>query len=574
MSRIVAVIPARGGSKSIPLKNIRQLNGKPLLAHTIEAALQCPLIDMIVVSTDDPQIADVAQAYGIQVPALRPKELAQDHTLDFPVLVHVTEQYALNPNDIIVHLRPTSPHRDPELIEQCIKCFVSDKHATSLKTVSTPPHSPFKMFLDTPYLISLFPSMKEPYNQPRQLLPPAVEPNGCVDIYRVSTLLDYQDISGPRIRQFKMDAEATDIDTEDDFARVQTNMKSSVRLGDTLVGKDHPCFIIAEAGINHNGCLNKAKKLIDIAVSSGAQCVKFQKRDVNSLFTERAKHRVYNSTNSFGNTYGEHKHFLEFNEQQFTELKQYADSKNILFTASPWDIKSVDLLERIGVPFYKVASADLTNTPLLEYILRKNKPVILSTGMATMNTVSLVVSKALLINPRIILLQCTSTYPAEENATNLRVMDTYRTAFPSVVIGYSGHERGIAISLAAATMGASLIERHITEDRTQKGGDHSASLEPSGFVKLIRDIRNMESALGDGVKRIMPGEEDVYKKLAKSVCTINPIPKGTTITPDMVCCKSDTIQGISPLAWSQIIEAVAKQDIDADVALQLSDLTT
>jgi len=336
------------------------------------------------------------------------------------------------------------------------------------------------------------------------------------------------------------------------------------------VGPDHPCFIIAEAGINHNGSLQKAKELITAAHAAGAQCVKFQKRDVDSLFTVAARNRPYTSGNAFAPTYGEHKKFLEFTEEQFVELKQFADHTGILFTASPWDVKSADLLERVGVPFYKVASADLCNWPLLSHILAKGKPVVMSTGMASMAEVSRVVTQAVRVNPRVVLLQCTSTYPTPPGDVNLSVIQTYAREFDGLVVGYSGHENGIALSLAAATLGASVIERHLTQDRSQKGGDHAASLEPGGLRKLVRDIRTVEEARGNGVKRVMPGEEAVLLKLGKSVCSTRKIEEGEVIEVGMLCCKSDVVAGVKPLDLDSLTGGVASRTIPADCAVQRS----
>lgn len=348
---------------------------------------------------------------------------------------------------------------------------------------------------------------------------------------------------------------------------------ATVSLGGVLVGAGQPTFVCAEAGQNHNGSMDKAKRLIDIAVEAGAQCVKFQKRDVDSLFTQRALDRPYDSVHAFAPTYGAHRRAVEFSEAQFAELKAYADERKIAFTASPWDIKSVDVLMRVGVPFFKVASADLTNWPLLEYILRQGKPVVLSTGMATMEQVREVVARAKRINPQLVVLQCASTYPCDASAVNLRVMDAYRREL-GVVAGYSGHEKGIAISVAAAALGAAFIERHITEDRTQKGNDHAASLEPGGLQKMIRDIRQVEQALGDGRKKVEPGEAAVKLKLAKSICSTRAIPAGTTFAEDMLCCKSDVVAGISPLHLYAVIGRNARRDVAADTAIQPDDVVT
>lgn len=578
---IIAVIPARGGSKGLPGKNIRLLSGVPLIAHSILSAKESNLIDRIIVSTDDFLISEIAISLGVEV-MIRPKNLATDLSTDYDLFGYLVDDLKLSSDDIIVQLRPTSPIRENNIIDTCIETLLLDQYATSIRTVSIPDHTPFKMFYKTdPYITPLFENVgnvREPYNAPRQSLPPVVEPNGCVDVFYVGTIRDHRSVTGDKILPVLMDTSSTvDIDALRDIENAEKMLQrserkivdmSEVKLGRIPVGKNYPCFFIAEAGINHNGSLEKAKSLIDIAHESGAQCVKFQKRDIDSLFTEAARNRVYNSANAFGVTYGQHKEFLEFTEEQFVELKAYADKVGIMFTASPWDHKSVDVLERVGVPFYKVASADLTNWPLLEYILNKGKPVILSTGMASMSTVWDIVEKAKKINPNLVILQCTSTYPPPPQDINLDVIRTYQNEFPDVVVGYSGHEKGLAISLAAVVIGASVIERHLTEDRTQKGGDHAASLEPDGFKRLVRDVRVVELARGDGIKRVMPGEDSILLKLGKSICSISAIPSGTKITKEMLCCKSDIVCGMSPMRIEDIVGKTAVCDISADTAIQ------
>ena len=227
-------------------------------------------------------------------------------------------------------------------------------------------------------------------------------------------------------------------------------------------------FFIAEAGINHNGSLENAKRLVDLAKRAGADCVKFQKRTVSRILTKAGLKRPYNSENAFAETYGEHKKFLEFSFDQFRELKQYCDEVGILMTASGWDEESVDFLFDLGVPFFKMASADLTNFPLLEHTAKKGLPIFISTGMSNMEDVVKAYELVSVYNSKICVMQCTSSYPTRDEDINLRVIDTYKKHFKGAVIGYSGHEKGIAISLGAVALGAKVIERHFTLDRTMK----------------------------------------------------------------------------------------------------------
>ena len=338
-----------------------------------------------------------------------------------------------------------------------------------------------------------------------------------------------------------------------------------------LVGDGEKIYIIAEAGINHQGDLQIAKDLIKEAKASGADCVKFQKRTISRILTQEGLEKPYVNHNSFGPTYGEHKKALELSCEDFRQLKAYADEEQIDFTASGWDEESVDFLDTLGVPFFKMASADLTNFPLLKHTALKGKPMLISTGMADMATIEHAYELVRNINPRIVLLQCTSTYPANFQDLNLKVIQTYQKIFPEAVIGYSGHENGIAMSLVACVMGAKVVERHFTLDRTMKGGDHAASLEPSGYTKLVRDIRAYEMALGDGVKRKLNAEIPVFLKLSKSIVSQINISAGEIITEEMLTTKGPG-GGISPMDLEKIINRRAKHDILADHVIYWEDL--
>lgn len=276
------------------------------------------------------------------------------------------------------------------------------------------------------------------------------------------------------------------------------------------MGEEEPIFIVAEIGINHNGDLRLAKALIDASKEAGADAVKFQKRTVEVVYTpeELARPRE----NPFGFTNGDLKRGLEFDEKEYAEIDRYCKEKGILWFASCWDEGSVDFIESFDVPCYKIASASLTNHALLRYHRRKGKPVILSTGMSTMEEICQAVD---VLGPEdLVLLHCTSTYPSTPEELNLRMIQTLKEKFDCPV-GYSGHEVGLATTLSAATLGACVIERHITLDRSMWGSDQAASVEPQGFKHLVKDIRLIESALGDGIKRVYESELPVLTKLRR-----------------------------------------------------------
>jgi N-acetylneuraminate synthase len=285
---------------------------------------------------------------------------------------------------------------------------------------------------------------------------------------------------------------------------------SEVRLGDRPVGDGHPTFVLAEIGINHNGDVNVAKKLIDVAVFAGCEAVKFQKRTVDVVYTpaELAKPRE----SPFGETNGDLKRGLELGQPQCEEIDAYCRSKGIAWTASCWDEASVDFIDQFDPPFYKIASASLTDDALLRHTRAKGKPIVLSTGMSTLEQLDHAVD--VLGKDDLVLLHTCSTYPAQYPELNLRVIATLRERY-GIPIGYSGHETGIASSVAAAVLGACIVERHVTLDRSLWGSDHAASLEPNGIIRVIRDIRLVELALGDGAKTVLPSEIPIMQKLRR-----------------------------------------------------------
>jgi N-acetylneuraminate synthase len=277
------------------------------------------------------------------------------------------------------------------------------------------------------------------------------------------------------------------------------------------IGENKPVYVIAEIGLNHNGDLDIAKKLIEVAAKAGAQAVKFQKRSPEISTPEHMKNTPRETP--WGTmTYLEYRYRVEFGKEEYLEISDFCRTLGLDWFASPWDEPSVEFLEDIDVTMYKVASASLTDHGLLKKIRETNKPTILSTGMSTMNQIEEAVE--ILGKDNLILLHATSTYPLPPEEANLRMIQTLKDFF-QVPVGYSGHEPGLQISIAAVALGAEVIERHITLDRTMWGSDHSASLEPEGFTKLIRDIRIIEAALGDGVKQVFPGELAPLSKLRR-----------------------------------------------------------
>ncbi len=283
-----------------------------------------------------------------------------------------------------------------------------------------------------------------------------------------------------------------------------------IRLGSRVVGSGKPCYVIAEIGINHNGDIDLAKKLINVASGAGCDAVKFQKRTIDVVYSaeELAKPRE----SPFGMINGDLKRGLEFELEEYEEIDRYCREVKIDWFASCWDEASVNFIAQFKVPCFKVASASLTDDNLLRHTRAIGKPIMLSTGMSTIEEVDHAVE--ILGKQDLILLHACSTYPAYYEELNLQVIELLRDRYGAPV-GYSGHETGLPSSVAAAVMGACVIERHITLDRSMWGSDHAASLEPNGITRLVRDIRIIEKAMGDGIKRVLEREQPIIKKLRR-----------------------------------------------------------
>ncbi len=334
-----------------------------------------------------------------------------------------------------------------------------------------------------------------------------------------------------------------------------------ININGRLVGDGQPTYIIAEIGVNHNGFLDLALKLIDVAVEAEADAVKFQKRNLKALYPKK----YLENANAGEKTLRYLLPILqqvELADDDFYTIVEYCKQRNITFLCSAFDMESADFLEKLGVPAYKVASADLTNLPLLEHLVKKGKPLIISTGMSHMHEVEVTVNFLKEQQAEFALLHCNSTYPAAFEDINLRFMDRLRRF--EVPVGYSGHERGIAVSTVAASLGACIIERHLTLDRTMDGPDHAASLEPQGFNKMVRDIRQVAIAMGTGEEKYISRGEILNREvLAKSLVASRRILAGEKITPEMVTTKGPAL-GVSPQHYGELVGRIASRTIDED----------
>ncbi len=289
-------------------------------------------------------------------------------------------------------------------------------------------------------------------------------------------------------------------------------MAREIKLGNRTVGDGHPTYIIAEIGINHNGDLDIAKQMIDAAVHAGADAVKFQKR-TPEVCTPIEQQKQMRETPWGYITYLDYRYKVEFNEAQYREIDRHCKEKGIAWMASVWDEPSVDFMEKFDTPAYKVPSASLTDHALLKHVRKTGKPIIISTGMSTMAQIHK--GAKAVGDENLVIMHCTSAYPCEPEELNLKMIETLRREFPNNPIGYSGHEVGLVPSAIAVSLGACMVERHLTLDRAMWGSDQAASVEPGGFERLVKYLRVTEAALGDGVKRVYESEKGSLKKLRR-----------------------------------------------------------
>lgn len=330
------------------------------------------------------------------------------------------------------------------------------------------------------------------------------------------------------------------------------------------------CTVIAEAGVNHNGSIELAYRLIDVAAAAGADYVKFQTFRAEALATRTAPKATYQqATTGSGETQFAMLKRLELPLEAFADLAAYSAKSGVGFMSTPFDLEAANFLDRIGMATFKVSSGDLTNTPLLRALGAKGKPIILSSGMATIGEVEQAVQtleSAGVAIKDITLLHCTTEYPAPAEEVNLRAMETLRTAFPGATIGYSDHTQGIEIPIAATALGAQVIEKHFTLDRSMDGPDHTASLEPAELAAMVNAIRRVSTALGDGRKRPTASELPNRAVARKSIVATRQIAKGETLTADNLAVRRPG-NGLSPTRWDEIIGTAATRDYAQDEPL-------
>jgi len=340
-------------------------------------------------------------------------------------------------------------------------------------------------------------------------------------------------------------------------------------IGEHKVGDGKPCFIIAEAGVNHNGSLGLARELIDVAVQARADAVKFQTFKPEKVCSPLAPKATYQlQTTSTEESQLEMSKKLQLPFEAFRELQSYCKSKSILFLSTPFDYESADFLAELEVPAFKIPSGEITNLPLVEHIARKRRPLIVSTGMSALDEVGKAVATIRSAgNNELVLLQCVSNYPAQPSSVNLRAMGTLAKEF-GVAIGYSDHTRGIEVAIAAVALGACVVEKHFTINRELPGPDHRASLDPEELAAMVRSIRNVEAALGDGIKLPASEEADTAAVARRSLTAARYIAAGTVLTEELIAILRPGT-GLAPAMRVQLVGRRTRRNIEAGTLLTL-----
>lgn len=573
--KIVALITAREGSKRIPEKNLKKVNGITLLQRTINSAKEARTIDTIYLSTDSTMIGKAAERDCVIIN--RPKELASDTASTLAVMKHALHiiQKREGSDICLVLLQPTSPFRKGETIDRCVEELIDHK-ADVVLTGSRRELEPKWIMKKNPDRSCDFIENNDFHKIRSQDQDQYFDINGCVYCYTPKVIEDSEKYAmGNRVfvvpttflESFQID-EPEDLIIANRLAQAGTELFRSLSFG--------PPYVIAEAGVNHNGSMELAKQLVDAAADAGADAVKFQTYKTEDLVTKESETAEYQQKN----TGKQESQFdmlksLELAYDDFKELKEYCDRKGIQFLSTAHTMSAIDLIDPF-VPFFKVGSGDLTNIPYLEALAERGKPIILSTGMGTLEEVKEAVEAIKKRNQEIVLLHCTTNYPCPEKDANLRVMQTLRDEF-NLPVGYSDHTEGIKIPLMAASLGAKVIEKHFTIDRSLPGPDHKASLEPDELKEMISKMKQKqhldipESILGSPEKLPTKEENEIAKVARKSIITKKQIKKGQVLAKeDLIIKRPGT--GISPKEYDNILGMRATKDLDEDTVLSWNDV--
>lgn len=347
---------------------------------------------------------------------------------------------------------------------------------------------------------------------------------------------------------------------------------SNIIINNKIINDDSPAYVIAEIGHNHEGDIKKAKTMFKLAAASGASAVKLQKRDNKNLFTKKMFNKPYQGAASFGNTYGKHREFLEFNKDNYYDLFSYANKLGIDFFTTAFDENSIDFIIDIDLPAIKIASGDLTNIPLLKYASTTGKPLIISTGGGSINDIKKAYYVLKKTGVSFAFLQCTAIYPAQANQLNLLVIKTLKSMFKDIVIGYSGHDTLSQTPITAYTLGARIFERHFTLDKSAPGSDNKFSQTPDDLQSMIKDLTITREMLGSPVKRQLSEEIVSLNKMAKTLVTTKSLPKGAILTKKNITSKTSGEFGIRPNILNKIIGSKLNNNVKKEHVLTVADI--
>jgi N,N'-diacetyllegionaminate synthase len=561
---LICLIPARAGSKGIPNKNLRTVAGISLVGWAVVAAREfirlAGLSDaQIVVDTDGEAIADEARRWGAAVPFLRPAELAGDAVPTIENTIAALDRLERRGTsiDTVILLQPTSPLRSAEDILSCWRAYDAAKHPSVVSVVETEHPAALALRLGPESAVQWW--HHDGGEQRRQDLAPTFWPSGAVYVSSVALLRRNRSFIVPGVtRAIALPrGRSLDVDTEEDLAladsRLSARQTGSVRLGTRTIGPGHPCFVIAEAGVNHNGDPALAHQLVDAAAAAGADAVKFQTFDPEQVVAAGAPKAAYQiAATGSAESQLEMLRRLALPREALEPLAAHARDQGLLFLSTPFDTVSADFLDGLGVPGFKVPSGEVTNLPLLAYLAQKGKPMLVSTGMSTLGEVATAVAVVRASgDPPLALFHCVTNYPAAPTDCNLRAIETMRRVF-GVPVGWSDHTEGLYPSIAAVAAGASLLEKHFTLDRTLPGPDHRASLEPGELTQLVAAVRETEATLGDGIKRPAPSEASNARLVRRSVHAARPLPAGHVLAlQDLVALRPGN--GLPPSSIGRLV---------------------
>jgi len=581
--RFLVIVPARGGSKGLPGKNLCELAGISLVGRAIRVAREALgnlLHDVrILVDTDCESIAAEGRRHGAWVPFLRPAELADDATPTIDNVLHAIARIRSMgwPPEWVILLQPTSPLRSASDVRECVELAL--KTGASVVSVSANDH-PAEQTLrlaDDGAIHWAWPDARPEAR--RQALPVGYRPNGAVYVTTASALQEHASFVVENVTRAHVmpPPRSIDVDTQADLdlaaARLTARVAASpLAIGGHTIGQGQRCFVIAEAGVNHDGDVARAHRLVDVAADGGADAVKFQTFEPDKLVSSHAAMAEYQVANTgTRESQAALLRKLVLPRSAYAELEQHARERGLVFMSTPFDETSADFLEELGVPAFKIGSGELTNHRLLSHVARKGKPVLLSTGMADLVEVldALEVLRASGCS-EVGVFHCVTSYPARPEDANLRALETL-TAALHVPVGWSDHTEGIAVALAAVARGAVMVEKHVTTDRSLPGPDHKASLSPDEFNAMVRAIREVECSLGDGRKVPRAVELPLIVAARRSVHVARELPQGHMLaSADLVVLRPG--DGISAARLPALIGRTLARPVSSGHKLKEDDL--